>query len=149
MHEDVYCPWCGSLMEPKGAEFESAQKCYIGQMLCPACGATGPVVKANSPWEATDGSVTAALEAMMFEPIDVDDLATCDFVYLENRNVEEIIPAIVDIWNPDLSGLRFRRKSGILFPVSLDDYGRRWRAWYTMPTVAERTAVLWEEDAHD
>lgn len=149
MHEDVYCLWCGCLMEPKGAEFESAQKCYIGQMFCPVCGATGPVVKADSPWEATEGSVTAALEAMRSYPISADELQSCDFMYLEDKGIAEVIPAIVDSWNPDLSGLKFRRKSGVLFPVSLDDYGKRWRAWHTMPTAAERVAVLWEEDAHE
>lgn len=150
MNDDILCPWCKrSILEPKGAEFESAKKVYIGQMICPKCGAMGPICKADSPWEATYGSVTVALEAMRSYPICVGDLPDCDFVYLEDKGVAEVIPAIVDSWNPDLSGLKFRRKSGVLFPVILDDYGKRWRAWYAMPTVAERAAVLWEEDAHD
>lgn len=147
MHEDVHCPWCGSLMEPKGAEFESAQKCYIGQMLCPACGATGPVVKADSPWEATEGSVTAALEAMMFDPIDVDDLKDCDMVYFEASGVDQIVPVLIsDEWKQSSRArCPLIMRGGLSFAPKISAYGKDWRAWKIMPSDAERKAAEWEE----
>lgn len=59
---DIKCPWCKQFMEPKGAEYDAGLKLYIGSVYCPKCGATGPVCRAASPYEATDGGIAVALE---------------------------------------------------------------------------------------
>lgn len=144
---DIACPWCGNIMEPKGAEYESSLKAYIGQMICTTCGASGPVCHAASPYEATDGCVTIALEHMRIDPMTLDEVRLCKEPCVVELHGGRICWGTIVVDEDDGSVFMFTPMHGTdSIRMTEHRYNRGWRIWSRVPSSAERICAMWASD---
>lgn len=106
------------------------------------CGWTSPAKMGGTKEEAIKHARAAAMKRKLQKPLTLDEIAKAGVVWLEDNDKEDIIPAIVGYVIDHEIVLHSVHCSFVSY---LDEYGIRWRAWASDPTIEEREAAPWEE----
>jgi len=137
------------LLNQTGRTLEGLPECYTDEQTLEVY---DNMIKGRGLWEnvvlhQSDviellvGALRDALDKPMQKPMTLDEIAKNSVVWLEDKGKENIIPAIVGYIIDHEIVLHSVKCS---FVPSLDEYGKRWRAWASRPTDEEREAAAWE-----
>lgn len=138
------CPFCGEVMKIGAPFFDKFSGKYSVHAKCWSCGAQGPIAKSGSPDIAMNRAMKNAQSMAKQKPLRWAALDKMQVVWLEDADKKEVVPAFPEPM-VDRDTMTFQMYDQDIVYSRKEDFGKRWRAWESLPTSRERKETAWKE----